>query len=237
MFSEGTFYGKVDLKKSPNIQLGKEELILKRIRESKRAYSRKEQRAELLIRNAQFIKEYLEKERMPEYEPTVVNYGDFCDRWGISQMWDGRLPSLAKSVKTKPGLIYHASFADESLDWEEIALMPNINIPDYLLIRIDPWTSLSDIKLNWRRIERMKKTIYGFSEKGKSNFARALCWYDLNKRYRLSLGKTMRLWIQEQEPYIQDAESFKITVREGIKRIERYIKRLTPHPQLVHKPE
>jgi len=219
------------------IHPGDEELILNRIKESRRTYNRKEQRAELLIRNAQFIKEWRELEGQPELEPTIINWGGFCGRWGLSQIWDGWPGSLAKFVQTTPGLVYHPIWAGQSIDWYELAPFPDDKKPDYLLIKIDPWTSLDDIKSIWHRVKELKKAVFSYADKNKSNFGCALCWYDLNKKYRMSLGKIARLWIQEEASYIKDLESYKITVREGIKRIDQYIKRLTPGSYLINIPQ
>ncbi|TFH49516.1 MAG: hypothetical protein E4G89_04710 [Methanothrix sp.] len=87
-----------------------------------------------------------------------------------------------------------------------------------------------DITAIWKQVEELKKKIFGFSDRDKWNFGDALCWYDLNKQYKMSFGKIALLWVKERAPHIRDIESFRITVREGFKRIKRYIARLTPLP-------
>jgi hypothetical protein len=226
---------------------GYEEFILARIKESRREYGRKEQRAELLIRNTQFMKDFRKLQEKREASDNLHESGEeifelafsrFCEKWGVSRRWNMETGSLSKFIETKPGLLYNPIWAGlPEFDISEVKLFPDDQKPDYLYVKIDPWTTLEDMKVIWGRIEELKKAIFGYSDKEKWNFGQALCWYDLHKQEKWGYGKIASVWIQEEAPHIDDTESFRITVREGIKRIDRYIKRLTPQTEIINIPQ
>ncbi len=231
------------------IHPGYEEFILNRIKESRRKYSRREQRAELLIRNPQFMEKWQDIQETHKKAAMIggqkwaddfarLQVNGLCERWGISKKWDATKASLSKFIETEPGLVYHPIWAGLPVDPAEARIFPDNLRPDYLYIKIDPWTLRDDVVAAWPRVEKLKKVIFGYSGKGKSNFGQALCWYDLHKQQRWGYGKIASVWIQEEAPHIRDTESFRITVREGIKRIDRYIKRLTPPtPEVINIPQ
>jgi hypothetical protein len=222
------------------IHPGYQNLILNRIKESNRSYSKAEQRAELLMRNEKFIAEWRFIEG-PESENALVDWGAFCARWGIRHTWNGWPPTLAAHIRTSPGLLYHPLIfgTEQGIKWDELVPFPDTgdrspyNRPDYLLVQIDPWTSSDDVKKLWPRIEKLKKQIFGYSEKDKWNFGEALCWYDLRTNYRYSFGKIALLWQMEKAPH-EHEDDIKTRVRLGIKRISSYIQRLTPLVELIN---
>jgi len=230
--------------------------IVELIKAAARPYMREEQRAELLFRNPAFKRELQKVERLVakarkvrgtsnrngrDYvfewhkSKALLQYWRLCDRWQISYKWNLNKDALPQSVFMKPRLLYD-NLAMDLLD-PEIAPYPGTGVPQYLYLRIEPWTKLEDVKVIWRRVEELKKTIFGYSDRDKDSFGNTLCWFDLHKLYGLSFLKIARLWIQEAAPYIRDEESFKITVRQGIKRIKRYIERLTPAKDPVASPK
>jgi hypothetical protein len=233
--------------------LSQKNLIVSRIAATGRSYSREEQRAELLLRNSYFLKGLQRVYRLIKKANSIrgahiykgvdagfeygkqrayAEMGRLCDRWQISQKWNAKKETLPQFVILKPRFIYDSPA--HNWPYWEMAQYPGVG-QEYLYLRIDPWTSREDFTSSWREARRLQRAIFGFSEKEKSNFGASLCWYDLHSDYHLSPLRVARLWIQEAAPHVRDEESFKITVREGIKRIERYIKRLTPSEELTHK--
>lgn len=103
---------------------------------------------------------------------------EFCHRWGIDPKWNGNLSRLSKCLRSLVGI------------W----------VMDYgyqkpIAIIIGPWTTLEDIKNNWKDIEKLQKEIC-FKEEQSSNFNRDLCWYDLKREFKLSYSKIAKLWIE-----------------------------------------
>jgi hypothetical protein len=99
-----------------------DEQILNRIKESRREYDKKTQRAELLIRNKQFIKELKEtpadfvvdfedrlKFKTKKLSVDGVNlyinvesfskFKNFCLKWHIHSPWDGNIDTLSEFIK------------------------------------------------------------------------------------------------------------------------------------------
>lgn len=248
------------------IMPGYQNMILRRIRESEKNLNRGEQRAELLLRNEVFRREVeelqpeealdgpvrrmthiafgllKEGEECAEDRVSIYNrlfkFRRFCDRWKISRKWDGSLRTLANFIKTRPELIYHPIYGPgPSIDFGETAPLPDDNQdPLFLLVKIEPWTLPKDISSEWGRIEKLKKAIFGFSDKDKWNFEEALCWYDLKVKHRWSYGKIALLWQQEKAPH-EHEDDIKTRIRLGVKRISSYIKRLTPFVELINVPQ
>jgi hypothetical protein len=236
------------------VQPGHEELIVNRIKESSRSYTREEQRAELLFRNPSFKKDLAGVLRLVskakglrgssnrdgvdyifEYwkSKAEMRFWQFCTRWQIYENWNLNQDVLSRFVKMEPGLLYGSLKAG---GWNSQTPYPGTDSDNFIYLRIEPWTKLEDVKALWRKVEKLKKDIFGYSEKDKDGFGNSLCWYDLRHEYELSPLRIARLWIRCAAPYIQDEASYKITVREGIKRIERYIERLTPIDRHAKRP-
>jgi hypothetical protein len=256
-------------------------LVMTRIQESRGAYDRKKQRAELLIRNPEFIKEY------KELQDQIINegfaeafwpYESFCMRWGLDRRWHCSIPSISEFIRTTPLLVYNPKWVSNSEEYPSIGFLPNEKNSDFLFVKIDPWINLKDVEEAWPQVENLKKRIFDYSEKGKSGFGRDLCWYDLNKTHHLSPGKIACLWSEfcpkdidllvmkrikrdeadllreedvrdllaeikndpsmselrgqfelERKLYVKGpGSSFRLAVRESIKRMGRYIKRVKP---------
>lgn len=242
------------------IHPGYQNLIRNRIKECDKAYTRQEQRAELLLRNPQFMEELKSIKDLKKRYRFIAEYfntenealrlellksgeefpfillNKLCDRWGISRKWDAEKASLSRFIETEPGLVYHPIWAGLPVDFTDVKIFPDSQKPDYLYIKIDPWTLPKDISASWGRIEKLKKAIFGFSDHDKWNFGEALCWYDLRMKYRYSFGKIALLWQMEKAPH-ENEDDLKTRVRLGVKRIAGYIKRLTPAIELINIPQ
>lgn len=193
----------------------KEEEIKKLIKNSKRDYDKQAQKAELLSWNIKFNKDFKETssqlcenffEIHKEYSNLVEEatteaeaakrsgeYFDkhsefyksweewcfFCSRWNISAGWDGNSTSLKKFLKTAPFVSY------SQIDDMEIAI---------LFIIIDAWTTIDDIRDIWPEVKKAQELCFPKKVKTKSHFGRDLCWYDLNKKHKLSPRRISELW-------------------------------------------
>ena len=159
----------------------------------------------------------------------------FCERWGIYQDWNGKLSRLSKDLRT---LI-------EIWVWDYKEQMP-------IAIYIGPWTTLDDVRNEWKEIEKIQKKI---SYKiGKSvTFSRDLCWYDLRKKYKLSYGKIAKFWIDHFPENIElmaikriikddkslkgvDAQELLMEIKTGDPSIEELIKKFNETNELYRKP-
>jgi hypothetical protein len=217
--------------------------ILGRIKASTHTYGREEQRAELIFRNPDFRRDlrrvqkwvsWVKQGRKSKYRALSL-FSELCNHWQIRENWNLSKDTLPQCVKMDIGVIYGSA---EKGWWDSDTPYPGVDSEAFIYVRIDPWTKREDLEAAWGRIEDLKKTVFGYSDKDKDSFGNMLCWYDLNKEYGLSLLVIARLWMQEMAPLMLTREaskkgtlpdeSFKITVREGIKRIEGYIDRLTP---------
>jgi len=198
--------------------------ILKRIEESKKDYDKKTQRAQLLIRNKQFIKELKEtpadfvvdSEDRLKFKTKKIDLGgvdvyinvesfskfkNFCLRWHIHPTWDGNIDTLSEFIKDSPEIIcepvnYLLVNGHIYFPDKEIVRPEGLERINYLYIKVDAWTSLEDIKKIWPRIEEFQRTIFSYKAELKSNFSRDLCWYDLKTTHNLSYGKIAKLWIK-----------------------------------------
>lgn len=103
----------------------------------------------------------------------------FCERWHILAEWDGNLNSLRGNLK---GPVELEIVKDKKKGVSAI------------IIKIDNWTILDDIREIWSEIEKYQNEIWKKEEK-RTNFARDLCWYDLSKRQGLKLSDIVGIWI------------------------------------------
>lgn len=267
---------------------GNEEAALRRIKESVRKYDRREQRAELLLRNEYFLRDWqATREGRPEVLARALKndrgrvgrqlihsvfraaymgkvspakeeqlhrfvHGELkvsiynlpaqalCRKWGILANWDLTEKSLADYIDPSPPLIFHPSVSYPGMPGESIhpADFPEYaEKAGYLYVEIQPWTTREDLVAAWDKIRKIRKTIFGSVDKDKRNFGDALCWYDLHKGLRMSYLEIARLWIRERAPLIREEQAFRLRVREGIRRIETYIERLTPVADLEQAPQ
>jgi hypothetical protein len=102
----------------------------------------------------------------------------FCRRWNIMPEWDGELRSLGDYME--PPLEFF---------WVE----GSEEISPALIMRINEWTTLNDIKGVWGQVEELQNELWRKQEK-RTNFARDLLWYDLSRKYGLKYVEIAKLW-------------------------------------------
>lgn len=127
----------------------------------------------------------------------------FCTKWHIHPDWDENLDSLGKFQQPLVEII-----TGHFLKLDNYTPLP-------IIIRIGPWTTLEDIREIWSKIERIQKTKF-YKEEKTSNFARDLCWFDLNKKFNLSHRQIAELWITN---YPEDFDL--LVLRRIIKEIDK----------------
>jgi len=130
-------------------------------------------------------------------EKYMEKWIEFCTKWHTDVDWDGKLSSLSK---------FQNPLVSIGTDYRNLDLPIHINI--------GPWTSWKDIKDRWDDIEILKEMVSTKPQKSQ-NFSRDLCWYDLNKKLKLSPGKIAKLWIEHCPKDID------LLVIKKIKRAER----------------
>lgn len=111
----------------------------------------------------------------------VERWIEFCAKWQIGSSWGGELSTLSK---------FQNPLVSISINYRNLGLPIQINI--------GPWTSWKDIKQRWHEIELIKRTSFSKPKKKSQVFSRDLCWYDLNKKFKLSPGKISKLWIKHR---------------------------------------
>lgn len=102
----------------------------------------------------------------------------FCRRWNIMPEWDGDLKSLGKSME--PPVEFY---------WIE----GKKDVAPALLMRINNWTTLRDLKAVWGQVEEFQNQVWKKQEK-RTNFARDLLWYDLSKKHGFKTREIAKLW-------------------------------------------
>lgn len=103
---------------------------------------------------------------------------EFCDRWHLDPRWNGRLGSLKKYIKAPIEL--------RCLEDREKKL-------GAILIMIDNWTILDDIKAIWGMVEKYQNKLWKKREK-LSKFMRDIVWYDLHKKHKLKYREIAEIW-------------------------------------------
>jgi len=195
---------------------GLEKLIIDRIDKSKKRYSKREQRGELLIRNRQFREEFM---KFSDYVHEAKKQTDsikfleasefisgFCDRWNISRECPRssrfilKLSSIPQFMKD-PVLLGFDPFSfikpPESIDFSRIERLPEDEYsasPGFIYLKIDAWTSLQDIKNIFGEVNKIQRAMFGYKAEEKPNFGRDLCWYDLYHEFHFSYKKIAYLW-------------------------------------------
>ena len=97
--------------------------IEKRIQESKREYTPREQFAELLIRDLNFPIFAFEPDlntlgRLePDWGPESRSRINFLIRWGISDKWDSRKETLAENINSLPEVFFRKGEAVDNKDF------------------------------------------------------------------------------------------------------------------------
>lgn len=102
----------------------------------------------------------------------------FCKRWHIEDTWNSDIDTLT-------------NYARENIeiykDWDPLLQKAS------LLISINEWTTLDDIKNKWAKIENYQYIYLGKKEQ-RPNFARDLIWYDLSTDYNMTPSEIANLW-------------------------------------------
>jgi hypothetical protein len=178
------------------------ERIRIRIRESNRNYSPKEQKAELLLRNQQFLEER-ERKGLPLRHPATdtrwelteynAEWQNFNYRWWIDGYWDGCDATLWEHVMMEPGVFFRDP--DSRIVWilsrdyeqpcasDQSSDTAALNIADegaFIYIKINPWTLKENLRELEPMIRKLRKKVFRYSVREMHNFGRDLCWYDLH---------------------------------------------------------
>jgi hypothetical protein len=115
------------------------------------------------------------------FDNYIPRWETFCERWHISSNWDGNMSSLRENLK---GPVELKIIKDEEKGISSI------------IIRIDNWTILDDIKEIWGEIKKYQNEIWKKEEK-RTKFARDLCWYELSKKRGLKPAEIAKIWIDK----------------------------------------
>jgi hypothetical protein len=129
----------------------------------------------------------------------------FCKRWHIKEGWDGGLSKIKRYQEPPTKILLKDQFEP---------IPPALPI----VICVGPWTSRDDIKKIWPKIEKIQKTKF-YKEGRSSVFSRDLCWYDLNKDFKLKPREITDLW-NEKYPKDIDKLAMKEIKRQNIELAE-----------------
>jgi|GEM_PF-2742226 len=116
--------------------------------------------------------------RTPYMEHSLRLWIRFCKQWNIRPEWDGIVTSLRKFIETPLEFYWIEGEEDDA---------------PALLLRINSWTALKDIRGAWGQVESLQNEMWKKQEK-RTNFARDLCWYDLTKLHALKPKDIAKLW-------------------------------------------
>jgi len=105
-------------------------------------------------------------------------WAELCNRWHIEDTWNGDLNTLEQHARQNVE-IYD--------DWEHNTQKNSI------LIKINEWATLDDIKSVWSEIEILQNEFWGKKER-RSNFTRDLIWYDLSTQHKMTPSNIATLW-------------------------------------------
>ena len=201
------------------------EIIGRIVEDSKKAYSKKGQHAELMKRSERFLKELqgqIEIRKLFDrfnndvifcsYLKPGVSVGQgaflwniFCHKWKIKIGWNGDLRNLESEIRDTPIIYFDhaAAGVPEKLEDGPDSLDPALVFEPVLLkqfihLKIEEWTTLEDIKKIWPEIEKFQRKIFSHkSEKKAASFGRDLAWYDLKMIHHLSFGQIAKLWVAQ----------------------------------------
>lgn len=201
--------------------------VIARIKACNKSYSKQDQKAELLKRNQVFLSDLkeleknirdkchgldiktitrpgafrkhpkLRKEPIHPFRYFDKEFRAFCSRWGLYLDWDGSLDNLSRSLLVSPTLEFdHLAAPAPEIDYTK-ATFPRQNTFNFLYIRVDAWTNLSDIRELWPKIESLQKKIFDYKpEKKADTFGRDLAWYDLHIEFGLTHGQIAKTWVK-----------------------------------------
>jgi len=222
---------------------GLTERIEKRIRESKRAYSGKEQIAEIIARNDEFYWVFEpDAHKHNGWGLDGLDWKCFLIAWGIKTDWDGRRETLADSILSHPEIFFRRWLTQEKIGVLSCGLQPSElstalgaawaeRIPteeEYIYIRIRSTTGKKDLEKLWPIIEKIKRDVYQFATRSPRTFGRDLCWYDLHgdeQFGKLSLGQIRNKW---RIYFPKQRQTSRVVIQKAIERIESMILRLAP---------
>lgn len=114
----------------------------------------------------------------------LFEWREFCGHWGVDVRWDGSIRSLTGAQKD-PVEIY---CGDEGL--------PDRLSEFRIVMTINEWATLEDIRAKWSTVQTMQKKIWGKRESA-TNFGRDLCWYDLAEECKLKPSQIAKLWVEK----------------------------------------
>lgn len=233
--------------------LGLSRRIKQRISEGQHPYSMEKQKAELLLRNQQFLEER-ERVGVPllrgltgkgraRYKSREFSdaWQNFNYRWWIDGWWDGSDTTLWKHVLIKPGVFFRDP--ESGIVWilgrdfehpyasNQKSEKEAFNIADegaFIYIKINPWTLREDLRKLEPTIHKLREKVFRYSVREMEKFSRDLCWYDLHEKPefgKLSYTDIQKV-LNEHNPRQRAQPRKRIIAAVG--RIRIYIKRLTP---------
>lgn len=103
---------------------------------------------------------------------------EFCERWHIEPEWSGNADELKRFARQNVEIFQ---------DWDH-------NIQKHsILISINEWTTLDDIRSKWDEIEQHQNSLWGKKER-RPNFARDLIWFDLATKHKKKPSEIAKIW-------------------------------------------
>jgi hypothetical protein len=179
----------------------------------------------------------------PRYTDIRKAWSYFCYRWRINWWWDGREESLSSHVNTNLEVFYREAQTDKVEMLRQVTQLPEpfyprINIwdvnvakePAFIYIKLNPWTEIEDLRSFRPDVERIKKEVFGYSERGPSTFARNLCWYDLHEKeeYGKKSYENIRGRWNSSPAAHENSVASRVIIQKAVERIKMCIERLTP---------
>jgi hypothetical protein len=171
--------------------------IRERIIASQRSYKPDEQKAELLLRNLQFLDERTRAGSASRQGVTIkfnARWQNFNYRWGIDGWWDGSDATLHEHVIMEPRIYYrdpksgivwiHGRDLEHPYACDQRSEKLALNIADagaFIYIKINPWTLKDDLRNLEPTIRKLREELFCYSERDFENFGRDVCWYDLHE--------------------------------------------------------
>ena len=210
-----------------------EAAIKDRIQRIKKKYDRKDQVAELYLRNRNFTRELAPSILELRSTRHQAGWHAFCWRWAISWHWDGDTDQLSAFIFESPLLV-----PPEGLPYGEPAdRLKMQSIPaglawheEQIYLRILPWTTRNDLRRAMPAVTDLQKRIFGFKVRSwdSERFGRHLCWHDLRSNHSLRYERIARMW----KKYGPRAASYPgpHAIRKAVQDLRKRIDCLTPGP-------
>lgn len=115
------------------------------------------------------------------FERLFMIWEGFCKKWNIRPEWNSDISSLKKNQESHIAL-YLIEGSEES--------------GPALLLKINNWTVLKDIRDAWGQIEEYRCQIWERQEK-KGNFSRDLLWHDLVVKHGCRPREIAQVWAEK----------------------------------------